>query len=120
MTELVREHVRLREVAGRTEALREFTVEPEVDVHQLIVRAVERSALPFGGATTTARHVGEEHEWCAPVGTAVRHARQCLGPEVLDVRGRTTNELLGLGLTRVARAGGRSRGLRAAAALRLR
>ena len=47
VADLVRQHVRLREVARGTEPLLELAVEPEVDVDLVRRRAVER---PGGGS----------------------------------------------------------------------
>ena len=43
MADLVRDHVRLGEVAGRAEAFAQFLIKAEVDVHFLVRRAVERA-----------------------------------------------------------------------------
>ena len=48
VADLVREHVGLREIAGRAEALAQLVVEAEVDVEVLVGRAVERPGRGAG------------------------------------------------------------------------
>src|SRR6266511_1136828 len=79
MADLVRDHIRLREVAGRAEALAQLVVEAEVDVYLLILGAVERATGRSREAACRLDGVAEEIE----LGVAV--ARQGLIPRRLRV-----------------------------------
>ena len=56
MSHLVGDHVGLREVAGRAEALAQVTVEGEVDVDLLVARAVEGTHRRLRHAAGRAHH----------------------------------------------------------------
>jgi hypothetical protein len=91
VADLVRDHVRLREVAGRAQALAEQLVEREVDVHLLVAGAVERPHVG-GRAAARGRDLAiEEHELRALVLAAA--GGELLGPELLDVIEHEAHEL---------------------------
>src|SRR6478735_1227440 len=62
MANLVRNDVGFREVALSTEALGEFVVKRQVDVHAFIDRAIERACLCFAGSATRVGRAGEQYE----------------------------------------------------------
>src|SRR5262249_24403928 len=62
MSDFVREHVRLRELAGRAEAGAQLIVESEIDVDLLIARAVERASRRLSKAARRIDGITEEHE----------------------------------------------------------
>src|SRR5256885_13331413 len=68
MSQLVRENVRFREVAGRAEAALQLIIEAEIDIHPLVERTVERSHRRLGRSTPGLRHVAEENELRVLVG----------------------------------------------------
>src|SRR5262245_50925014 len=43
MTDLVRDHVRLRKIAGRPESPRELLIKTQIDVYAFVLRAIERT-----------------------------------------------------------------------------
>jgi hypothetical protein len=98
--DLVRDHVRLGEVAGRAEPIAQLAEEIEVDVHLAVGRAVERS---HGRGRGTAAGVHLAREQVQP-GVPVLAPRLLeLGrPHRLRVLGQELDEggLLGLGLVR--------------------
>src|SRR6266545_1226700 len=99
--ELVREHVGLREVAGRSEALLELLIEPEVDVGLLVDGAVERSHGGLAGAAAGLGGVREQHQLGRLI--ALARAGELLLPRVLDVvedRGHEIAHLVVLGRDR--------------------
>jgi hypothetical protein len=71
MTDLVREHIRLREIARRAEALLQLFVKGEIDVDLLVFRTVERSRGRLRVAARGVGGVAEKHQ----LGVAVRRAR---------------------------------------------
>ena len=83
VTELMREDVRLGEVAGRLEAAVELVEEAEVDVDPLVERAVERPRRRARRAATRVRPAAEEDELRRPVGLACRG--EFLLPEALRI-----------------------------------
>src|SRR5690348_16321154 len=62
MSELVRQHICLREVARRAESRTQLIVESEVDVDLLIERAIEGSHCLTADAATGLRRIAEQHE----------------------------------------------------------
>src|SRR4029077_11491657 len=62
MPDFMRQHVGLRELAGRTKAPLELVVETKIDVNLLIARAVEGARSGFRAAATRLRVVAEEDE----------------------------------------------------------
>src|ERR1700712_2159498 len=62
MAELVREHVRLRELAGRAEAIAQLIVEAEINVDLLIERAVERPHRRLRLTASRLHAIAEENE----------------------------------------------------------
>src|SRR5688500_13909962 len=62
MADLVRDHVRLREIARRAEPLVKRVVEPEGDVDLLVDRAVERAHRRLARAAARLHVIAEEHE----------------------------------------------------------
>ena len=62
MPDLVRDHVGLREIARRLEALAQLAVEAEVDVDLLIGRAVERTHRRLREAARRLHRAGEQHQ----------------------------------------------------------
>ena len=92
---LVRDHVGLREIAGRLEPLAQLVVEREVDVHLLVSRAVER---PHGRLREAARglhRAREEHQLRLAIVPAELLAED-LVPRVLGVGEHDRDELRGL------------------------
>src|SRR3954465_15933041 len=67
VSDLVGDHVRLREVSGRSEAPGQLPVEAQIDVNALVGRTVEGSHLRAGFAAAGSRLVPEEHELRLPV-----------------------------------------------------
>src|SRR5258706_13294658 len=59
VADLVREHVRLGEVAGRAEPRPQLAVEREIDVDPLVARAIERTHLALAGAARRVRRLAE-------------------------------------------------------------
>src|SRR5690349_20435852 len=62
MTDLVRDHVRLREIAGRTETVTQRAEEAEIEVELLVLRTVERSDGGAGGPTRGLDGAGVQDE----------------------------------------------------------
>src|SRR5690606_2861248 len=62
VTDLVRDHVRLRQVPRRPEATLQVVVEGEVDVHGRVDRAVERAGGGRGRAAARLDGVAEQHQ----------------------------------------------------------
>jgi hypothetical protein len=62
VADLVRDHVGLREVAGRAEALRQVIEEGRVEVHPLIERTVERTHGGLAHAAGGFDRPAEQHE----------------------------------------------------------
>ena len=48
MADLVRDHVRLSEIAGRPEAVAQLTEERQIEIELLVGRAVERTGRRAG------------------------------------------------------------------------
>ena len=95
VTDLVRDHVRLREIARRAEPPLELSEERQVDVHLAVRRAVER---PDRRRVESARRgdlVREQHQRRQLI--LAPHARQLRTPDVLGRRqdgGRKAAELV--------------------------
>ena len=81
VAELVGDHVRPREVAGRAELGLHVAIEGEVHVGPLVGRAVERPHLAAGRAAAGPHALAEEHELGALV--AIAGAREDVLPGVL-------------------------------------
>src|SRR4030095_6991475 len=62
MPELVRDHIRLREVSWRTEASRKLVEEAEVEVDPFVNGAIEGAALRRGLATPRVHRIAEDRE----------------------------------------------------------
>jgi len=62
MSDFVREHICLREVAGCAELSVELIEEAEVEIDLAIARAVERTARGFGTTTCGANFIAKEDE----------------------------------------------------------
>ena len=70
VTELVRDHVGLREIARGTKARGEILEEAEIEIDLVVRRTVERSGRTFSGATPRLRCVTEQHHLRHLVATA--------------------------------------------------
>src|SRR5262245_8967575 len=70
MTDLVRDDIRLREVAGRAEALRQLAEESEIEVDLPIARAVERAGRRLREAARRLDGVAEQLHACALIASA--------------------------------------------------
>ena len=92
---LVRDDVRLRELAGSAEARRKFAVEAKVDVHSLVGRAVEWPHPGGGLAAARACLIPEQHEPRWP------KALNALAPHPLHVVEGRHRDLLERGFGRV-------------------
>ena len=104
MADLVRDHVRRREVAGRAEALRELLEERGVEVDLLVGGAVERAAGGAGHAACRPRGVVEAHELRRLVARA--HRLEQGRPHVLGVAHDAAHEVhlrIGRGLRALRR-----------------
>src|SRR4051812_14947283 len=101
VADFVRDHVRLREIARRMEAVLEIAVERKVDVQLLVVRAVERPHRRLAGAAGRARHAVVEYQRRRPVLPArlLEDAR----PDVLAAAEHAGDELTHLVRRRAAR-----------------
>ena len=75
VADLVRDHVGLREIARRVEALAQVAVEGEVDVDLLVAGAVERPHRRLPRAARRGRRAREEHELRPAVLRAARRGR---------------------------------------------
>src|SRR5207302_8163953 len=107
---LVRDDVRLRELAGRAEALRQLAVEAEVDIGALVGAAIEGAHRRRRRAAARGGLVPEEDQ----LGVAVLlRAREELPPGPLRVVERADGHALQLFLGGGARGAGRTRGLAA-------
>src|ERR1700759_4137957 len=62
MPDLMRDHIRLGEVAPRTEAITQFTVERKIDIHLAVTRAIERTHRGLPYSARRLRVAGEHHE----------------------------------------------------------
>src|SRR5262249_26041170 len=62
MTELVRDHVGLREVTGRAEAPRQLVEEAEIEVDLPVPRTVEGTGRRLGEAARRLDRIAEQHE----------------------------------------------------------
>src|SRR5687767_3509240 len=91
MSELVRDHVGLREVARRTEALMKRRKESEIEINLLVERAVERPHRRLARAATRLHVVAEKHQLRLTVLAAV--LREYLGPDSLGVVEHERDEL---------------------------
>ena len=91
MSELVREHVRLRKLAGRAELVPELVVEAEIDVEFLVERTVERTHRRLGLSAPRLHAVAKEHELRVVVAGAF--LRQDLRPRLLRVVEHERHEL---------------------------
>ncbi len=98
MTDLVGDHIRLGEVTGRTEAIGQLVVEPEIDVDLLIVgsRAVERADRRRGVAATGVDRIVEDHQAGGLV--LATDLGEVLVPGLLDVEHQELHELHGVGI----------------------
>src|SRR6185295_13519124 len=80
MTELVRDHVRLREVAGRADAPGELVEETEVQIHLLIRRTIEGTGRRLGESAPGLNRIAKQGERRAPIARA-----QLFRPRVLYI-----------------------------------
>src|SRR4029079_5153603 len=71
MLDFVRDHVGLREVSGRAEALLQVAVEAQVDVDAVVIRAVERPDGRLREAASRPYRIAEQNELRLFVGLAV-------------------------------------------------
>src|SRR5512134_1142275 len=78
VTDLVRQHVRLREIARRTEPLPQLLVETKIDVHLPIAGTVKRSGCRLRESARGLDRVPKEHQ----LGALIPAAQQPL-PRVL-------------------------------------
>jgi hypothetical protein len=62
MSELVGQHLRLRELTRRTETLLQFVVKPKIDIDLLICRAMERAGGRLRLSATRCSCMPEEHQ----------------------------------------------------------
>lgn len=62
MSDLMRDDVSLREIAGSTEPVAQHFVKAEIDVNAPILRAIKRSACTAGKSAAGAGLIGEENE----------------------------------------------------------
>src|SRR5689334_1027837 len=62
MAELMRQHVCLRELAGRAEAAVQLVEKSQVDVHLLIFRAIERARCGLRPTATRLRVIAKQHQ----------------------------------------------------------
>src|SRR5437868_3491325 len=83
MAELVRDHIRLREVALGSELRLQLIHEAEVDVYLLVRRTVKRTGRRLRHAATRLCEIAKEHELRIVIPRA--HRRQELWPDVLHV-----------------------------------
>src|ERR1051325_81413 len=81
MTDLVGDHVRLREVAGRAEPIAELAEEVEVEIDALVAGTIERTDGRFRHPARGAHRAGEEHELRLAVFAV--HAREDVLPGLL-------------------------------------
>ena len=88
MPDLVRDHIRLREVTGRPEAPRQLTEEPEIEIHLLIARAVEGSGRRFSGSARGLDRVAKQRDVCGLIPAA-----ENLLPRLLRVPGDGGDEV---------------------------
>src|SRR5581483_2461966 len=109
MADLVRNHVRLRELAWRAETVLQLIEEAEVEVHFFVDRTVERTRSRLCRAARRIERVAEEHEFGVTIGPAL--FRQDLIPGVLHVVENERDELDGRRFGLVARAVRRADGL---------
>ncbi len=72
MADLVGDHVGLREIAGRAEALRELVEERGVEIELLILGTVERSRRFARDPARGADAAGKQHERRRLIGAAQR------------------------------------------------
>src|SRR5690348_16624262 len=61
MSNLVSDHVRLREIAACTQPFLELTEKTEVDVHAAILRTVERTGRATGKTAARLSHVRKQN-----------------------------------------------------------
>src|SRR5438105_9327112 len=86
--ELVRNDIRLREIAGRAESLRQLVEESQVEIDFAIPRAVERTGRGLRRAARRLDRVAEEHD----AGGLVPRAQR-LSPHTLHVAGDSIHEV---------------------------
>src|SRR4051794_41596994 len=67
VTHFVGDHIGLREVTRRAEALLELAVKAQIDVHLLVDRTIKGPHLRCAGATARARSAVEEHQGGGPI-----------------------------------------------------
>src|SRR5262245_48613482 len=80
MAELVRDHVRLREVAGRAEPLRELAKELEIEIHLSVLPTVERPGRRLREAARRIDRAAKQHDARVLVARAKDFA-----PRALDI-----------------------------------
>ena len=80
MTELVRNHIGLREVARRAQLLRQLVEEPEIEVDHAVLRTVERAGRRLSEPARRLNRVAEQ-----PHLGALIPRTELLGPHVLRV-----------------------------------
>ena len=91
MAYLMRYHIGLREVPGRTEPALQIVIERKVDIHSLVRRTIERPHRRLTRAARSGRGAPEQHElglWILPPGTL-----ENLIPNILGIGEHLADEL---------------------------
>src|ERR671931_472904 len=89
--DLMRDHVRLREIARRVKAVLQIAIERKIDVELLVVRAVERAHRRLSHAAGRARETVVEDKRRRPVLRA--RALEDLAPHILGAAEHLGDEL---------------------------
>src|ERR1051325_9977026 len=92
MADLVRDHVRLCEIARRAEAAPQLVVETQIDIDLVVELAIERPDRSRGSAARRANRVAEQDE------PRVLVAGQLVAPGAVDVVEHEADEVLELAL----------------------
>src|SRR4029450_3516518 len=93
MADLVRDDVRLREVARSTEPPVELAEETQIEIHPLIARAVKRSGGRPRLATCRVHSVREQHEHRLRI--LLPRPLETRGPRILGIRENLSHEFAG-------------------------
>src|ERR1035441_8924643 len=91
VADLMREHIGLRKLARSSEALLQFIVEAQIDVHLLITGTVERPARRLRHTASGIDAVAEKHQLGVPVLDAL--GAEDLGPSLLRIVEHEGDEL---------------------------
>src|SRR3954462_6777315 len=98
MSKLVCDDVRFGEIAGRAESLAQFVEKPEVEIHVVICRTVERAAGRLRKAARRLNSVAEQAHFRRLIAVAKELLPCALGVAHDDID--EVNELLFFGRTR--------------------